>query len=104
MQRDDVGGAIQGGEVDIARADTRPQFRILLCVECQNLTAKAVKDPSRNSPDLPGADDPYCLAMQVEPDEALKRKVPVADARISAMELPIERQDQRHRMLRHRVG
>ena len=42
--------------------------------------------------------------MQIEPEEALEREVAFAHAVVGAMQVAVERQHERHRVLRDRVG
>ncbi len=70
----------------------------------QHLHAEAAQDLGDDAADLAGADDAGGLAVQVEADQAVEREVQFADAVEGAVNLAIERQQQRDGVLGHGVG
>ncbi len=69
----------------------------------QKMATEACKNAGHGLADLAGADHACRLAMQVEAEQAFQGEIALAHAHVSAMELAIEREDQRHRMLRDRL-
>ena len=79
-------------------------FRIRELVICQHAHAEALADLGENAPDLAGADHADGLAVQVKARQPGQAEIEVARADIRLVRVPVDRQQQRHRVLRHRIG
>jgi hypothetical protein len=67
------------------------------------MAAEAAHDPRNNRTDLSGADDTACLFEEIESDQAIERKVCLTYPIERAMCLPVQRQQQRYRVLAYGV-
>ena len=100
MQRDDVGAAPDLVERDVFDAD-RAAIRAGNDVVREHAAAETEQNSRDECADSSRADDADGAIDQVETEEAVQREVAFADARVRAMDLAIERQDERHRVLGH---
>src|SRR3546814_2647905 len=66
--------------------------------------AEAGENPGDRHADLPRAHDPDRPAAHVESQQAFQREIALADPRISAMDLAVERQHQRHAVFGDGMG
>ena len=103
MQRDDVGLAQQVRELHVADAELPGERGIRRDVVGEQTASEPVEDAEHHRADAAGADDAGDLAVQVEADQPVEREVRLADACIRAMQLAVQGQDQRDRVLGHRV-
>ncbi len=102
VQAEDVALGEQGIEVRVLAAEGG-QRGVGLRVDQQHAAAEAEHDAREHRADLPAADHPDGLAVQVESGQAVQREVAFAGAVEGAVDAPVQRQDQRHRMFGHRV-
>ena len=79
-------------------------FRIREFIVCQHAHPEALADTGKNSSDLACADYADGLAVQVEACESGQAEIEVARSDIRLVRVPVDGQQQRHRVLRHRVG
>ena len=79
-------------------------FRIREFIVCQHAHPEALADTGKNSADLARADHAHGLAVQIEARQPGQAEIEVARADIRLVRVPVDRQQQRHRVLRHRVG
>ena len=79
-------------------------FRIREFIVCQYAHPEALADTGKNSSDLARADHSYGLAVQVKARQPGQAEIEVARADIRLVCVPVDGQQQRHRVLRHRVG
>ena len=82
----------------------KPAGRIREFVVCQHAHPKAFADLGENAPDLAGADHADGLAVQVKARQPGQAEIEVARADIRLVCVPVDGQQQRHRVLRHRIG
>ena len=78
--------------------------RIREFIVCQHAHPEALADTGKNSADLARADHAHGLAVQVKARQPGQAEIEVARADIRLVRVPIDGQQQRHRVLRHRVG
>ena len=78
--------------------------RIRELVKRKHPHPEAPADLREHAADLARADHPGGLAVQVEAREAGQAEIEVARADIGLVRVPVHGQQQRHRVLRHRVG
>ena len=79
-------------------------FQIREFIVCQHAHPEALADTGKNSSDLARADHSYGLAVQVEARQPGQAEIEVARADIRLVCVPVDGQQQRHRVLRHRIG
>ena len=79
-------------------------FRIREFIVCQHAHPEALADTGKNSSDLACADYADGLAVQVEACESGQAEIEVARSDIRLVRVPVDGQQQRHRVLRHRIG
>ena len=103
MQRDDVAPLQQRVEISVLHPECRSPFRRRKWIVCQHLCPEAAIDLRGDAANLPRADQAHCLPVEVKPDEATERKIVFTHAIVGAVNLAIERQQQRDRMLGHGV-
>ena len=61
--------------------------------------AEPSQDPAEDQADPPGPHDADGLSVEVEPEQPLEREVALTNARVRAVELPVEGQNERERVL-----
>src|SRR5476651_1694504 len=101
MQADNV----RLGQESIERNITRAGLNKIGCrrsrIKRQQRHAETGHDAAEYPPDYTRANNAKRLAVQVETQQAVKRKIAVASSGISPMQLAIERQDQPGGVLCH---
>ncbi len=95
MKRDDVGGPEQGLAIHIAYAG-RHELRVGAGVMRQYPATEAGEDSGHRGPDAPGADYPRRPPVEVEAEQAVEGEVPLPDTVVGAVNLAVEREDERH--------
>ena len=107
VQRNNVRTVVELVERDIGDARRRGILRIGIEVIGQHLHAEPLEDADQLPGDPPRTDDPRRLAVKIETQQAVQREVAVARAPVGTVDLAVERQHQRHGVLRHgmrRIG
>src|SRR5215813_6021094 len=66
--------------------------RIWKWVESQSRTTESGENLRHHGPDLPRANHADCLAVHIEPDQAVESEIAFPDAIICAMHLSVERE------------
>ena len=104
MQGDDIAPPenLLGGDVFYVVLQ-RP-FGIRERIIGQDFHAEPSQDLPRDAADLTRADDPRRLFIKVESHQPLQREIHLANPVEGPVDLPIQGQDKRHRMLRNRMG
>src|SRR5436305_15050779 len=72
-------------------------------IESQNLHSKPAQKLRGHTSDFTGAENPGCLAVEIETDQAVERKISVVNAVARARNFAIEREEQSNCVLRYRV-
>ena len=100
VQRDDIAAAEQLLKGDILNVGAlRGEFII-----GDDMHAEAAADVDEHAPDLAGADNTDGLAVEVEAGHAVQREIEIARADIRLVDAPHRGQQERHCMLRDRIG
>src|SRR5262245_2156387 len=81
----------------------RSTSRIWKRIERQSRTTESAENLRHYSPDLSCSHHADCLAMHVEPDQAVESEVTFPNAIIRAMHFSVERQHKSDGVLGHRV-
>ncbi|MNI62666.1 hypothetical protein D3C73_1179960 [compost metagenome] len=103
MQADDLRFGEQLRQLHVPCAK-RLDLGIGVGVIGQELAAETVHDFREGRTDLSGADHADSLAHQIETGQPVQGEITLACAVVRAVQAPVQRQDQRHRMFGHRVG
>ncbi len=102
VERDDVGRRQQLVQLHVAQARCLG-IGVGPDVVAEQLAAEPGQDPGDHGTDLPGADDARRLAGEIEPEQAVEGEVALPHPGVGAVDPAVERQDQRHRVLGHRM-
>ena len=100
MQGDDVALCQQLLQRYIGEAGILYGIRVV----CQNVHAEALTDADEDLSDLAGADDADGSAVEVEAHQSVEGEVKVPCAEVRLVNLAVQRQQQSHGELRHRIG
>ena len=102
-------GAVEGNNVGLRKKLVQgnifqPGGRIGIFVIGNYLHAKAFADVRKHPANLAGADNTHRLAVQIEAHKALEAEIKVSGADIGLVRSAVDGQQQRHGVLRNRMG
>src|SRR5690606_37042498 len=102
MERNDVGRGEQLLQGYVLTPDF--EYRVVrVRIVRKDPAAEAVHDPGEHRADLARADHSDSLPVEVEAEQPVQREVALAHPGVRAVELPVEGEEQPHRVLRDRV-
>ena len=79
-------------------------FRIWFRIAGEHIHPESAEDLRRDPTDLPCADDPGGLPVEIEPDEAIERKIVIPDAGVGQVDLAIQGQQESDGVFGDRIG
>ena len=102
VQADDVRAREQLIERHVAHAE-RKALGVLEWVHRQHLAIEPAHQLRDHRADLARADEPDRAPVKVKTEQPIEREVAFANAVVSAVQMPVERENEPDRVLRHRV-
>ena len=102
MQTDHVAGGQHFWQFHVTHAE-RQTHSVGLRVVAEQLTTEARHDARETFADFSGADHPDGSSMQVEAEQPFQREIAFPYTGIGAVQMSVERQQQRDRVLGHCV-